>query len=85
MAMKLPVVATDLGGNREVVEHDVSGLLIPNHEPETISEAVCNLLESKQKSSEMGDRGRKIVETKFGLNRMINEYLHLYKEVLKAK
>ncbi len=83
MALMLPVVASDLGGNREVVEHGLSGLLIPDHDPETISEAVCELLDSPQKSLEMGERGRMIVETKFGLKRMVDEYLHLYKDVLK--
>ena len=82
MAMKLPAVATDLGGNREVVEHGKTGLLIPNHEPRNISEAVCQILSSPEKSSEMGDHGRKVVVQKFGLERMIKEYLDLYRGLL---
>lgn len=83
MAMKLPVVATDLGGNREVVENGVTGLLVSDHRPEVVSEAICELLNSPERSLQMGQKGREKVINGFGLERMVNDYRALYQDVLK--
>ena len=60
-----PVVAGRAGGAVEAVEHGVNGLLVDPHSVNEISQAVCSLLESPQKSRELGERGRRRVLEKF--------------------
>ena len=78
MACGLPVVATNVGGIPEVVENGKSGILVEPRDYSSIADAVVNLLENANLRKEMGARGREIVERKFGLDRMIEDYENLY-------
>ena len=82
MALGLPVIATDLGGNREIVEHGLTGILLPDHSTQRIAEAIENMFEMPEKAQQMGSRGRERVEKRFGCKRMIREYVDLYSQVL---
>ena len=62
-----PVVATDVGGVREVVNHDVSGTLIPPGDIAAIAPAVIDLLEDRGRRARMGQAGRILVEERFAM------------------
>jgi glycosyltransferase involved in cell wall biosynthesis len=82
MAVGLPVVATDVGGNREVVVHGQTGLLVPAGSPDALAEAMRALVDDPGRSSAMGRAGRDRVEREFDVRCTAARYEHLYQELL---
>jgi glycosyltransferase involved in cell wall biosynthesis len=82
MALGLPVIATRGGGTDEVVEHGVSGLLVPPGEPAAVAGALLELLGDEEKRRRLGEGARRRVESDFGLDRFVAEHVRLYEEVL---
>ena len=78
LASGKPVVATNVGGNPEVVVDGITGLLVPPKEPERMAEAIIKILLDKEMAGRMGEVGRKRVEEKFSLERMVKEYQEIY-------
>jgi len=85
MALSKPVVASDSGGNIEVVEHNKTGYLIDENTPEDIAGEILKLLRDPERALQMGKLGRERVENKFNLDRMIDEYESLYYQLLFAE
>jgi len=85
MACGCPVVATRVGGNPEVVVDGQTGFLVPPKDPEAMAEAIITILQDKRMAQSMGEAGRRRVEEKFSLARMVNEYQKVYEEVLYRK
>ena len=80
MASEKPVVATNVGGNPEVVTDGVTGFLVPPKEPERMAEAIIRILSDRDMAKRMGEAGRKRVEEKFSLERMVKEYQEIYED-----
>ncbi len=78
MACGLPVVATDAGGNREVVVPGGTGVLVPPGRPELLADAVLGLLHDRDRARAMGRAGRRRVEESFDLRRVVAAYERLY-------
>ncbi|HET7424036.1 MAG TPA: glycosyltransferase family 4 protein [Gemmatimonadales bacterium] len=72
MLMERPVIATDAGGAREIVQDGVTGLLIPPGRPDHLAEALGRLLEDSAMRGEMGRRGRERAERHFTLVPTLN-------------
>lgn len=85
MASSKPVVATEVGGNGEAIVNGETGLLIPPADTEALAEAVSWLLENKEKALKFGEAGRKLVEEKFSLKKMIKNYEYLFGKVINEK
>lgn len=85
MAARLPVVATAVGGNPELVVHDQAGLLVPPDDAQALAEALIYLLRNPEIASRMGDAGRKRVETDFTLERMVRETEDLYLRLFRGE
>jgi glycosyltransferase involved in cell wall biosynthesis len=85
MALGKPVVASDLAGNRELVEHEKKGLLARVRDPEAFADAVLTYLRRPDWAQEVAESGRKMVATKFSLERMIRDYETLYEQTLLQK
>jgi glycosyltransferase involved in cell wall biosynthesis len=81
MACGLPVVATRIGGNVDLIENGLNGLLVSPGEPEELSEAIITLLAVPERSRQMGKNGRRRVEERFSLDRIAEEYIKLYQEL----
>lgn len=81
MSFGLPVVATRVGGNPEIVRDGESGFLVPARDPAAFAERVVELLKSRELSEKMGCAGRKIVEADFTLPGAAEQYLAVYGEV----
>lgn len=84
MASRLPVVATDVGGNYELVQNGLTGYLVPPDNPLALADKLENLLISQGRRRNMGEAGRKRVEDHFSLAQMTQNYVELYKESLAA-
>ena len=82
MALRKPVVATEVGGVPEVVEKDVTGLLVPPENPSALAKAIIFLLRNPLKASEMGKKGRERVEKYFTLHQHVKRIEEIYEELL---
>ena len=82
LATGLPVVATALGGNLEVVEDGVTGLLIPPSDPHALATALSRLLDDAQFAAQIANAGRESVESRFSFERLVSEVDALYTRLL---
>jgi glycosyltransferase involved in cell wall biosynthesis len=78
MAARLPVVVTDVGGNPEIVRHDIEGLLVPRADPEQLAGALLRILGDPGLGRRMGEAGRRRVEAHFRLDQTIARYYECY-------
>jgi glycosyltransferase involved in cell wall biosynthesis len=81
MASGKPVVATDVGGNREAVMHGETGLLVPPENAHKLAEGIKVFLENREIALRCGLAGRKRVEKEFSLKGMIGKYENMFERV----
>lgn len=79
MAAGLPVIATRVGGNVELVRDALTGRLIEPRRPEALAEALSAYFDDPGLARAHGAAGRERVATDFGLDRMLAEYMSLYR------
>jgi len=85
MATGLPVVATDVGGTRELVVDGQTGVLVPPQEPDQLAQALAVLLANPARRGEMGRQARQRVEDVFALPIMVRAYETLYEQLVAAR
>jgi glycosyltransferase involved in cell wall biosynthesis len=85
MASGVPVVATRVGGNPELVAEGETGLLVPPEDPVAMAEAIRTYLDRPDLLKAHGQAGRKRVEQNFSIEKMVNGYLAVYDSVLDRK
>jgi glycosyltransferase involved in cell wall biosynthesis len=82
-AAGLPIVATRVGGNQEVVQDEESGFLVPPRDSEALGQAMLRLMGlSDAERRALGDRGSEYVRSHYGLSRTLERWEELYREVL---
>lgn len=81
MAGGLPVVATKVGGNGELVEDGVTGTLVPPRDPALLSDALERYVSQPAMAVEQGGAGRRRVEACFSLDGMVGRYADLYQSL----
>lgn len=85
-AARLPIVATDVGGNREVVHDGETGFLVPLKEPNTLSESMIHLMDLSEGARwRMGIAGRQYIENNYSLDRVTDMWEGLYWKLLSRK
>ena len=77
-AAELPVVASAVGGLVEVVEHEVTGLLVPPADPEALAAALLRLISDQRLARRMAADGRQRAAERFGLAPVTRRYEELY-------
>lgn len=77
-----PVVASDVGGNPELVEDGATGLLFPVGDGEALADALMTLLDDPERCTAMGDAGRRRVQARHDWDRTVAAYLGVYDAVL---
>lgn len=83
MATGLPVLATDVGGNAELVSRDRTGLLVPAADAGAMARALASLAQDPMRARRMGQAGRAEVEARFSLQAMVGSYQGLYDRLLR--
>ena len=82
MATGLPVVATNVGGNPELVVDGLTGRLYGPSEPESLTQALLAYVTDPAARKAHGEAGRARVVQNFSLDAMVERYLALYDELL---
>jgi glycosyltransferase involved in cell wall biosynthesis len=82
MACELPVVATAVGGNPEVVVDGETGFIVPPKNPEALAERLLLLMANAELQKQFGKNGRQRVVNHFSLSTAAKHYTELYRSVL---
>ena len=85
MAAGRPVVASDVGGVSEVVEHDCSGLLVPRRDAAALAAAVTDLLQDPAGAARLGAAARAAVFPKYASSRLVEDIGRLYLDLARQK
>jgi glycosyltransferase involved in cell wall biosynthesis len=83
-ACALPLVTTDMPGCREVVTHEVDGLIVPIRDPEALADAICRLMDDPSLCKRLGDAARSKAVAEFDDQIVIKKTLAVYDELLGA-
>ena len=83
-ASGLPLVATDIPGCRMIVRPGRNGTLVPLHAPDALAAALAELLADAGRRARYGRESRRIAETEYSNERIVAQYLALYRDVCRA-
>lgn len=85
MAMKKPVIATNVGGVPEIVVNETTGILLPPKDPEVFSSAIIRLYDTPEISLKMGLAGYNRARRLFDITTTVTEFESLYCDLIKKK
>jgi len=84
MACALPVVATRVGGNTELVEDGLTGRIVPAADPLALAQAILGYFANPMLARRQGRAARHRVERTFSLDRMVDSYHQFYLAALRS-
>ena len=85
MATGTPIVATDIGGIPEQIEHEVTGLLVEGQQPAALAHAARMVLDDPGLGTTLGSRAATAARRRFDLNRQVRQYLDWYREIVESR
>lgn len=85
MAHGVPVLATDIPGNRDLVEHERTGFLYPIGDIKGLGKFTNLILSDPERLKQMGHASRLRAEQEFSLENMVGQYEQLYTRLAKEK
>jgi glycosyltransferase involved in cell wall biosynthesis len=85
MASGLAVVATDVPGHRDVVDHEATGLLVPAEDDAKLAAAIESLLGDPERRARMGRAGRARVLREFSLQSMVDKTAEVYRAAARSR
>lgn len=75
---QLPIVSTYVGGIKEIIENERSGLIVPSKDKIAITEAIIYLIENPEKSQEFSNEIYKTVSSKFTVDKTVTKTVSVY-------
>lgn len=81
MALGTPCVSTDVTGIPEVLQHEETGLMVPQGNPEALADALARLLHDAALRVRLAERARALIERDFDLHRNAEELRHVFEGV----
>lgn len=84
LAAQKPVVATDVGGVSRLIQHEVTGLLVPPRDASATAAAILRVLNSPAAAQSWAAAGRALVQREWSVERMLADHRALYREVVAA-
>lgn len=85
MALGLPVAASDIPGNRVLVEHERHGLLVSPHDADSLASAVVRLATDTAFASRLGTAARARVSREFSVKKMASAHLDLFERLVRKR
>lgn len=82
MSCGLPVIATNVGGNMELVIDSQTGKLIPSGNPEALATAILEYYNHREMLIKHGQAARQLIEANFSIDTMVAGYLDVYDEII---
>lgn len=82
MASGLPTIVSRVGGNPELVEDGVTGLLVPPQDSDALGDALLRLLRDEELATRIAANGRRMATQHFSFDRLVREIDELYSELL---
>jgi len=74
------IIATDVGGNAEIIKNETNGFLIKPGNADALAEKIKYVLDlPEEKRKKIGENARRVVGEKFSIEKMVGEYKRLYK------
>ena len=78
MALEKPVIATNCGGNNELIINEETGFLVNNKDDQKISNLILYILDNPKLMYSIGLAGKERIEKYFNISNMVNKYIDLY-------
>jgi glycosyltransferase involved in cell wall biosynthesis len=82
MSLGKPVIASRIGGNTELIQHNENGYLVKESSADEIAELVIELIDNKDKRDEFGKKSKEIILHSFSLERMGEKFEATYRDAL---
>ena len=76
--LKVPVIATNVGGNPELVVHQETGILVPPEDPEKLMIAINNLLDNEESRRNFANNAFEFINKNFSWDVLLEKYTNLY-------
>ena len=85
-SMTKPIISTNHGGSREIIENNMTGWLVEHSNPEKLADKILEVLKfPTEKKDVIGSNARRRVKEKFGLRNMLNKTLTVYNDLLSTR
>ena len=85
MATRVPIVATRVGGNPELIQEGVTGRLVPSADAEAMATAILAYFDDPATARQHARGARQAAVQRFSLDRMVGDYLSLYEGLLRGR
>ena len=82
MACSLPVIASRVGGNPELIDAGQTGALVPVANVTQLADVMAGYWQQPTMASRQGQIARKTIESRFSMQRMVDQYVAVYRKVL---
>ena len=83
MASGLPIIATNVGGNSEIITNEITGLLFKPKDKNGIINTMIKIMENNPLSEKLSKEALKTVNEKYSTKKMVESYIDIYKKALK--
>ena len=80
--LKIPVIATDIGGIPELIKNNETGILVPPENPSKLAQAINELLSDKEKSEKLAANGNTFVKNNMTWDVILPKYVQFYEDLL---
>jgi len=85
MACGTPVIASNVGGNSEIIKNGETGYLYPSDDSDRLADILITLLEDVDKRTRLGQQARRHIESRFSINSMVKNYEDTYYELANTR
>jgi glycosyltransferase involved in cell wall biosynthesis len=85
MACGLPVIATKVGGNLDVLNNNENGILVEKENPKQLANAINRVLNDNKLAEQLGENAIKTVVRKYSMESTVSRYIELYSELQTVK
>lgn len=79
MLASRPVLATDIGGNQDLVKDGVTGFLFPAGDDQRLSEIIVSCVDKREQLGSIGAAGRQVIVQNYGFGRVVEQLMDLYR------